>query len=106
MKAGDFIVSKRPRLGSITKHGKVEFADYERRLGSMQSILQAVQQAYLGTRERAVIVLEGWDTAGKGGVIRRLGWVLDPRSFKVHPISAPSSQELGQHYLQRFWNRL
>ena len=72
----------------------------------MQSILQAVQQAYLGTQERAVIVLEGWDTAGKGGIVRRLGWVLDPRSFKVHPISAPSSHERGKHYLQRFWEKL
>jgi len=106
VKAGDFIVSKRPRLGSITKHGKVEFADYERQLVSMQSTAQAIQQAYLGTPERAVVVLEGWDTAGKGGVVRRLGWALDPRSFKVHPISAPSSHERGKHYLQRFWEKL
>jgi AMP-polyphosphate phosphotransferase len=106
VKAEDFIISKRPRLSSITKHRKIEFADYERRLSSMQSILQAVQQAYLGTHERAVIVLEGWDTAGKGGIVRRLGWILDPRSFKVHPISAPSSHERGKHYLQRFWEKL
>ena len=106
MKAEHFTVSKRPRLGSITKYRKIEFADYERRLGSMQSILQAIQQAYLGTRERAVVVLEGWDTAGKGGVVRRLGWALDPRSFKVHPISAPSSHEKEKHYLQRFWEKL
>ncbi|MGC2071513.1 MAG: hypothetical protein WA694_09385, partial [Pseudolabrys sp.] len=46
----------------------------------------------LGTQERAVIVLEGWDTAGKGGIVRRLGWA-DPRSFKVHPISAPSAHD-------------
>jgi len=65
-----------------------------------------VQQAYLGTAERAVVVLEGWDTAGKGGVVRRLGWALDPRSFKVHPISAPSLREQAQHYLQRFGERL
>jgi len=106
VKAQDFIVSKRPRLGSITKHQKVEFADYERRLASMQTTVQAIQQAYLGTRERAVVVLEGWDTAGKGGVVRRLGWALDPRSFKVHPISAPSPPERGKHYLQRFWEKL
>ena len=106
MEAEGFIVSKRPRLGLITKHRKVEFADYERRLVSMQATLQAIQQAYLGSGERAVVVLEGWDTAGKGGVIRRLGWALDPRSFKVHPIFAPSSHERGQHYLQRFWEKL
>jgi polyphosphate kinase 2 (PPK2 family) len=106
VKAQDFIVSKRPRLGSITEHRKVALDDYERRLASMQSTIQAIQQAYLGTRERAVVVLEGWDTAGKGGIVRRLGWALDPRSFKVHPISAPSSHERSKHYLQRFWERL
>jgi hypothetical protein len=51
-------------------------------------------------------VLEGWDTAGKGGIVRRLGWALDPRSFKVHPIAAPDEHERAQHYLQRFWSGL
>jgi polyphosphate kinase 2 (PPK2 family) len=51
-------------------------------------------------------VLEGCDTAGKGGVVRRLGWALDPRSFKVHPIAAPRQHERAQHYLERFWTRL
>jgi AMP-polyphosphate phosphotransferase len=106
VKAEDFIVSKRPHLAEITGHQKVGFADYERRLASMQSTVQAIQQAYLGTRERAVVVLEGWDTAGKGGVVRRLGWALDPRSFRVHPIGAPSSHERGNNYLQRFWEKL
>jgi AMP-polyphosphate phosphotransferase len=106
LKAEDFVVSGRPRLGKITKHEKVGFDDYERRLASLQSSLQAIQQAYLGTRERAVVVLEGWDTAGKGGIVRRLGWALDPRSFKVHPIGAPTAHERGKHYLQRFWERL
>jgi AMP-polyphosphate phosphotransferase len=106
MKAKDFIVVKRPALAKITNHPAVKFADYERRLQSMQVVMQSIQQAYLGTRERAVIVLEGWDTAGKGGIVRRLGWALDPRSFKVYPIAAPLSHERGRHYLQRFWEKL
>jgi len=84
----------------------LDFADYERRLASLQGVLQLIQQAYLGSSERALIVLEGWDTAGKGGVVRRLGWALDPRSFKVHPISAPDQHERVEHYLQRFWRHL
>jgi polyphosphate kinase 2 (PPK2 family) len=44
--------------------------------------------------------------AGKGGVVRRLGWALDPRSFKVHAIAAPTRSEKSRHYLQRFWERL
>lgn len=106
MKSADFLAADRPRLSGIRHFPVIDFADYERRLATMQETLQLVQQAYLGTAHRAVIVLEGWDTAGKGGVVRRLGWALDPRSFKVHAISAPSDREKSLHYLQRFWERL
>jgi polyphosphate kinase 2 (PPK2 family) len=106
MKPNDFVVSRRPRLDTITDFPEIKTEQYERLLKSMQSTLQLVQQAYLGTPQRAVVVLEGWDTAGKGGVVRRLGWALDPRSFKVHPIAAPSVRERAQHYLQRFWEKL
>jgi polyphosphate kinase 2 (PPK2 family) len=106
MKSADFVAFGRPRLAAIKRFPSVEFADYERRLATMQQTLQLVQQAYLGTAHRAVIVLEGWDTAGKGGIVRRLGWALDPRSFKVHAIAAPAGREKVLHYLQRFWERL
>ena len=106
MKTADFVVARRPSLADIQRFPKVEFADYERRLAEMQEMLQRIQQAYLGTPHRAVVVLEGWDTAGKGGVVRRLGWALDPRSFKVHTIAAPTEREKSLHYLQRFWERL
>ena len=101
-----FVVKHRPRLSKLTDYPELDFADYERRLASLQGVLQLIQQAYLGSSERALIVLEGWDTAGKGGVVRRLGWALDPRSFKVHPISAPDEHERDEHYLQRFWRHL
>jgi polyphosphate kinase 2 (PPK2 family) len=100
------VVSGRLQLAAIKRFPAVEFEDYERRLAEMQKTLQRVQQAYLGTSQRAIIVLEGWDTAGKGGVVRRLGWALDPRSFKVHAIAAPTRREKSRHYLQRFWERL
>ena len=72
MKAKDFVIAKRPKLASISKHPKVDSEDYERQLQSMQRKMQSIQQAYLGTRERAVVVLEGWDTAGKGGIVECL----------------------------------
>ena len=68
MKAKDFIVVKRPTLAKITKHPTIEFANYERRLKSMQSVMQSIQQAYLGTRERAVTVLEGWTRQARAGL--------------------------------------
>jgi polyphosphate kinase 2 (PPK2 family) len=106
MNCTDFVVSGRPQLAAIKRFPEVKFDDYERRLVELQDTLRRVQQAYLGTSHRAIIVLEGWDTAGKGGVVRRLGWALDPRSFKVHAIAAPTSREKSRHYLQRFWERL
>lgn len=106
MKPTKFLVTKRPSLETITTFPETESEVFERRLKKLQATLQSIQQAYLGTREHAIIVLEGFDTAGKGGVVRRLGWTLDPRSFKVHPIAAPSPRQKQQHYLQRFWSKL
>ncbi|MGO9759137.1 MAG: polyphosphate kinase 2 family protein [Roseiarcus sp.] len=106
MSSSHFSVVSRPKLADLTEHPRLDFADYERRLASLQGVLQLIQQAYLQTSERAIIVLEGWDTAGKGGIVRRLGWALDPRSFKVNPIASPDEHERAQHYLQRFWRRL
>ena len=102
----NFVVTGRLRLSDLVDHREFDFADYERQLASLQGVLQLVQQAYLGSAERGLIALEGWDTAGKGGIVRRLGWALDPRSFKVHPVAAPDEHERAEHYLQRFWRNL
>ncbi len=106
MKPDKFLATKHPKLAAITNFPNIAFDDYETRLKPLQSKLQSIQQAYLGTVHHAIIVLEGWDTAGKGGVVRRLGWTLDPRSFKVHSIGAPTPEQKKQHYLQRFWTKL
>jgi polyphosphate kinase 2 (PPK2 family) len=84
-------------------------ADPERHLAELavlQSKLQRIQQAYLHTGNRAVIVFEGWDASGKGGTIRRMSAVLDPRGFKVWPIGPPRDHEAERHYLARFWQRV
>jgi polyphosphate kinase 2 (PPK2 family) len=63
---------------------------------------QQASQAGIGV----IIVIEGSDCAGKGGLVRRLCWSLDPHRVQVHGISAPDANELQQHWLQRFWQRL
>ncbi len=78
----------------------------ERKIKELQLELEKLQQAAWQTSQRTVIVLEGFDAAGKGTCIRRLTARLDPRSCTVIPIGAPSLEELGQHYLQRFWKHL
>ncbi|WP_207484074.1 polyphosphate kinase 2 family protein [Arenibaculum pallidiluteum] len=79
---------------------------YEARLKKLQTLLMRIQQTYWHEKRRAVIVFEGWDAGGKGGAIRRMTELLDPRGFHVWPIAAPSAAEQGRHYLWRFWQRL
>jgi polyphosphate kinase 2 (PPK2 family) len=62
-------------------------------------------QVYVQQRP-VILVLEGWDAAGKGGVIKRVTEKLDPRGYVVHPIAAPSGEDKTHHYLWRFWRRL
>lgn len=65
-----------------------------------------IEQAAWKHKSRIVLAVEGFDGAGKGGVIRRLTERLDPRGFAVHPIAAPSEDERTRHYLYRFWTKL
>jgi polyphosphate kinase 2 (PPK2 family) len=50
-----------------------------------------------------VIVMEGWDAGGKGGIIRRVTPAIDARHYRVIPIAAPTDEERSHHYLWRFW---
>src|SRR5579872_5632593 len=78
-------------------------ADVEDQLEALETELFHLQvKAYLKER-RAAFVFEGWDAAGKGGVIKRLTAQMDPRGYKVWPIGAPHDVERRQHYLWRFW---
>ena len=54
----------------------------------------------------AIVAFEGWDAAGKGGVIRRLVEKVDPRNYIAHSIGAPAGDDKVRHYLWRFWRRL
>jgi polyphosphate kinase 2 (PPK2 family) len=98
---------KTPRLDKIDLG--LQIADersYDKRLEKLQLRLLVVQQAYWRQQRRGVIVFEGWDSAGKGGTIRRLSERLDPRRWHAWPIGAPNPDEQGRHYLYRFWQRL
>ncbi len=96
----------RPILGSLDMSKRLKREKYFKQLEKLQFELRRIQQAYLHTKDSAVIVFEGWDAAGKGGTIRRMSSVLDPRGFKVWPIAAPRHYYKERHYLSRFWERL
>jgi len=99
-------MAKSIRLKSLEPLPKRSEDQNDRLVKAHQRQLVRIQQALLFTGERAVVVFQGMDAAGKGGTIRRLAWAMDPRSLKVWPIDAPNDIERKQHYLQRFWTRL
>jgi AMP-polyphosphate phosphotransferase len=80
--------------------------DYAADLAALQVRLARIQVAHIIHKRRAIIAFEGWDAAGKGGIIQRLTARWDPRYFEVHPIAAPTPEEKDRHFLWRFWHRL
>ena len=93
-------------VANLDTDGSIGKRDYEHELHRIGVKMREILQAYLFTNDRGVVVFEGVDAAGKGGAIRRLTTVLDPRAYKVWPIGPPNEIERQQHYLSRFWNRL
>ncbi len=85
---------------------KVDDETYEQQVGALQKRAYALQIENFLKRRQAIVVFEGWDAAGKGGAIKRLTALMDPRGYKVWPIAAPRDAEARQHYLWRFWQRL
>lgn len=94
------------RLAALDLTLQLDQEVYLRELARVQERLRRIQQAYLKSGDSAAIVFEGWDAAGKGGTIRCMSAVLDPRGFKVWPISAPRKYYLERHYMARFFERL
>lgn len=80
--------------------------EYERQLIKYQVALNALGYQVYVQKRPVVIVFEGWDAAGKGGVIKRVTEKLDPRGYVVFPIAAPKGDDATHHYLWRFWRRL
>ncbi|HEY6100139.1 MAG TPA: polyphosphate kinase [Anaeromyxobacter sp.] len=79
---------------------------YEEQLDELHRRMLLVQQGIFRGRGRSIVAIEGFDAAGKGGVIRRLTEAVDPRGVKVVPIGPPSPDDQGRHWLFRFWREL
>jgi len=75
---------------------------YEKELRKLQTQLCHLQAWVKHKRLRVIIVFEGRDAAGKGGVIRAITERVSPRVFRVVALPAPSDREKSQLYLQRY----
>ena len=79
---------------------------YFRELFRMQGELVKLQDWVVATGHKVVIVFEGRDAAGKGGVIKRITQRLNPRVCRVAALPAPNDRERTQWYFQRYVSHL
>jgi polyphosphate kinase 2 len=79
---------------------------YFRELFHLQGELVKLQDWVLHTRHKLVVLFEGRDAAGKGGVIKRITQRLNPRVCRVAALPAPNDRERTQWYFQRYVSHL
>ncbi len=93
-------------LDQIDLTQKLAKPAYDRQLARWQGRLHRLSAEAYRRGVSTVLVFEGWDAAGKGGIVRRLIRVLDAARYRVVRIGAPTEEERAQHYLWRFWRHL
>ncbi|RZT10345.1 polyphosphate kinase 2, PA0141 family [Duganella sp. CF402] len=79
---------------------------YFRELFRLQAELVKLQDWVVHTGHKVVIIFEGRDAAGKGGVIKRIVQRLNPRVCRVAALPAPNNRERTQWYFQRYVSHL
>jgi len=93
---------KRDVAGAKAASGKMRRKEFEKELAKLQVELTSLQTWVQATGARIIVVFEGRDTAGKGGVISRITARTSPRVYRHVALPAPSDREKTQVYAQRY----
>lgn len=80
--------------------------EYKERLGPLQQRLYELEHAVFDAKVPVIIVFEGWAATGKGRLINLLAERLDPRGFRVVPITPPRTAETRYPWMWRFWLKI
>ena len=88
--------SKDAQSDALSKKG------YFDKLEPLQLELNDLGRWLVHTGKRLLVVIEGRDTAGKGGVISAIADTLNPRQCRIVALGKPSERELSQWYFQRY----
>ena len=86
--------------------GELGRRTYFRELLRLQGELVKLQDWVQHSKEKVVVIFEGRDSAGKGGVIKRITQRLNPRVCRVAALPAPNDRERTQWYFQRYVSHL
>lgn len=97
---------KDPKTTEAADPKKARNKAYEKELARLQVEISHLQSWVKNTGARIVIIFEGRDAAGKGGMIKRLTEKVSPRVFRVVALPAPSDRQKTQIYMQRYIEHL
>tara|TARA_R110002111_G_scaffold35184_3_gene69221 strand:+ start:338 stop:1207 length:870 start_codon:yes stop_codon:yes gene_type:complete len=86
--------------------GKLPRKFYEQELLRVQADLVSLQSWVRDKKLKVVVIFEGRDAAGKGGVIKRITERVSPRTFRVVALGTPTEREKSQWYFQRYVSHL
>ena len=82
---------------------KLKRKEYEEQIAEFHAELVKLQSWVKQTGARIIVLFEGRDAAGKGGVIKRITERVSPRVFRAVALPAPSERERSQIYFQRYF---
>src|SRR5260370_9407433 len=92
--------------GKKDKQAMVTRKEYDKELRRLQVELVQLEEWIRNRNLRVVVLFEGRDTAGKGGVIKRIMALLNPRYCRVVALPAPTEKERTQWHFQRYVEHL
>ena len=98
--------AKKDKKAKHKKPALLAKRDYEKELRRLQVELLQLEEWIRHRNLRVVVLFEGRDTAGKGGVIKRMTALLNPRYVRVVALPAPTERERSQWYFQRYITHL
>ena len=94
------------KVKQATEKAPLDRKSYEKEMVRLQGELVKCQLWLQETKKhKAIVLFEGRDAAGKGGVIRRISERVSPRVFRVTALPAPTERERSQVYMQRYIER-
>lgn len=88
-----------PGFTGDKKAGQAALAGLETEIADLQTRLAA--QGYTGGTHRVLLVLQGMDTSGKGGVLKHVAGMLDPGGLRIKSFKAPTDEEKAHDFLWR-----
>jgi polyphosphate:AMP phosphotransferase len=93
-------------LDKVDLTTKLPKDEYQKSLKKLQRDLNGLSREARREGVSTVLVFEGWDAAGKGGIVRRLTAAIDASLYRIIPVAAPTEEERAHQYLWRFWRHL